>query len=258
MKRIPSTESWLKIGAQTVAYKIVHSKHASKLRLRVGPNGVEVISPKEGSRSEVEAFIARHEAWIANQLKRVASLRGIRRAQHYDIGQILFRGTPTPVRIEVNAGRTSRSRVIQEGGCLIVQTRNEQRTAIVKTLENWLRKEARKEIEREIALLSVRLKRRPHKVYIMGQRTKWGNCSRLQNLSFNWRLIMAPEHVLRYLVTHETVHLAVPDHSRKFWLTVLSFCPETERAKQWLSASGQRIQVDLNSVVGNSLVKKSA
>jgi hypothetical protein len=26
--------------------------------------------------------------------------------------------------------------------------------------------------------------------------------------------------VLHYIVTHEMVHLAVPDHSRKFWLTV--------------------------------------
>ena len=75
----------------------------------------------------------------------------------------------------------------------------------------------------------------------MGQRTKWGNCSALGNLSFNWRLIMAPDFVLRYLVTHEAVHLAIPDHSQKFWLTVRSFCPETERAKQWLSANGHHL-----------------
>ena len=82
----------------------------------------------------------------------------------------------------------------------------------------------------------------------MGQRTKWGNCSALQNLSFNWRLIMAPAFVLRYLVTHEAVHLAIPDHSQKFWLTVRSLCPESERARQWLCASGHRLLVDLNEV----------
>lgn len=60
---------------------------------------------------------------------------------------------------------------------------------------------------------------------------------------------MAPEYVLRYLVTHEAVHLAIPDHSHKFWLTVQSLCPETERAKQWLCSTGRRIQVDLDSVV---------
>jgi Protein of unknown function DUF45 len=73
-------------------------------------------------------------------------------------------------------------------------------------------------------------------------------CSAGRNLSFNWRLILAPDFVLRYLVTHETVHLAVPDHSAKFWLTVQSLCPETERAKQWLSANGLRLAVKLDSI----------
>jgi YgjP-like, metallopeptidase domain len=65
-----------------------------------------------------------------------------------------------------------------------------------------------------------------NRIYVMGQRTKWGNCSALRNLSFNWRLVMAPDFVLRYIATHEMVHLAVPNHSRKFWLTVQSLCPE--------------------------------
>ena len=83
----------------------------------------------------------------------------------------------------------------------------------------------------------------------MGQRTKWGNCSARRNLSFNWRLILAPDFVLRYLVTHEVVHLAIPDHSAKFWLTVQSLCPETEKAKQWLSTHYAQLTVDLAHVL---------
>lgn len=79
----------------------------------------------------------------------------------------------------------------------------------------------------------------------MGQRTKWGNCSALRNLSFNWRLILAPDYVLRYLVTHEAVHLAVPDHSAKFWLTVQGLCSDTEKAKQWLCRHQAHLQVEL-------------
>jgi predicted metal-dependent hydrolase len=69
------------------------------------------------------------------------------------------------------------------------------------------------------------------RVLINGIWYKWGNCSSRHNLSFNWRLILAPEFVFRYLVTHEAVHLAIPDHSAKFWLTVQSLCRETERAR---------------------------
>ena len=82
----------------------------------------------------------------------------------------------------------------------------------------------------------------------MDQRTKWANCSRLRNLSFSWRIIMAPESVLRYLVAHEVVHLAVPDHSQRFWLTVQSICSDAEQSRQWLVANGSRLMLNLNDV----------
>jgi type I restriction enzyme, R subunit len=49
-----------------------------------------------------------------------------------------------------------------------------------------------KELARHLAAAAIRLGQHPHRVYVMGQRTKWGNCSALRNLSFNWRLIQAP------------------------------------------------------------------
>jgi predicted metal-dependent hydrolase len=115
-------------------------------------------------------------------------------------------------------------------------------------LERWLRKQARIRIEEHLSAVTARLRQKPHRTYVMGQRTKWGNCSTKRNLSFNWRLVLAPDFVLRYLVTHEAVHLAIPDHSAKFWLTVQSLCRETERAKQWLSANGRRLAVDIGRV----------
>ena len=83
----------------------------------------------------------------------------------------------------------------------------------------------------------------------MDQRTKWGNCSSRRNLSFNWRLVLAPDFVLRYLVAHEAVHLAVPDHSTRFWLTVQSICPDAEKAKQWLSRHHAQLNVDLGDLL---------
>jgi hypothetical protein len=118
-------------------------------------------------------------------------------------------------------------------------------TPVAWSLERWLRKEARRHIEEHLAFVTSRLGHRPERIYVMGQRTKWGSCSSRRNLSFNWRLVLAPDAVLRYLVTHEAVHLVVPDHSAKFWLTVHSLCPEAERARQWLARNQAWIRVDL-------------
>jgi predicted metal-dependent hydrolase len=104
-----------------------------------------------------------------------------------------------------------------------------------------LRKHARQDIGKRLATVTARMKRKPHRVYVMGQRTKWGNCSRKQNLSFNWRLIMAPPDVLNYIVTHEVAHLVEPYHSPKFWLLLRSQCPRFDSAKNWLHANHERL-----------------
>lgn len=101
-----------------------------------------------------------------------------------------------------------------------------------ENLENWLRKKAREDILRHLAVVTQKLRRTPNHVYVMGQRTKGGNCSALGNLSFNWRIVLAPDNIARYLVAHEVVQLAVPDHSPRFWLTLQSICPEVTRARQ--------------------------
>lgn len=141
------------------------------------------------------------------------------------------------------------NRVIFENGVLTVLRNPNSLTLSPRSLENWLRKQAKKEIHNHLDRLTRKLRKYPRKIYVMGQRTKWGNCSSLKNISFNWRLIMAPDPVIRYLITHETVHLEVPDHSKRFWLTVQSLCPETERARQWLSANSDRLMVDIRKIM---------
>ena len=135
---------------------------------------------------------------------------------------------------------------------IVVRRGAATRMPVVPGLENWLRRQARVQIRAYLPALTQQLGRSFGQVYVMGQRTKWGNCSSRGNPTFNWRLILAPDTVFHYLVGHEVAHLAVPDHSAKFWLTVQSLCPEMERAKQWLSRHHASLTVDLGRVVNQS------
>ena len=230
----------IEIDGRHVDYRLVPSKSARKMRVRVGPGGVEVVQPAGRSRPEVEEFLACNQDWIAGQLARVEAFARIRRPSKIEAGKILYRGESVSVQIEESPSGGA-ARVSYQNGSLVVKRSKSSPTPPEKSLENWLRKQARAAIQAYLAVVTGKLNRTPNRVYIMGQRTKWGNCSSRGNLSFNWRLIMAPDYVLRYLVTHEAVHLAIPDHSPKFWLTVRSLCPETERARQWLCAHGPRL-----------------
>jgi hypothetical protein len=162
---------------------------------------------------------------------------------------VLFQGEWVPVKVSRSEGWRAPNRVLLEDGRISIICAPGSSTSPGRSLENWLRKQARERIEQHLEVVAKRIKRTPGRVYVMGQRTKWGNCSALGNLSFNWRLIMAPKHVLHYIVTHEMVHLAIPDHSKRFWLTVQSLCPMADRARQWLAANGHRLTVDLGDLL---------
>jgi predicted metal-dependent hydrolase len=233
-----------------VNYRIVRSKSARKLRVRVGLDGIEVVQPSARKVGEVEAFLLSNGNWVLNQLERIKRFGGVRKPHRKRAGEILYRGTLASVHVEDIGGQKRANRVVFEGGRLVVSGGLRARESVMKSLENWLRRQAREEIHRQLNVICPKLHRLPKKVLVMGQRTKWGNCSAKQNLSFNWRLILAPNFVLRYLVTHEAVHLAVPDHSNRFWLTVHSLCPETERAKQWLCANGHKLMLNLAEACG--------
>ena len=240
----PATLSSIQLAGRQVDYRLIPSKAAKTLRVRVGPAGVEVVQPAARKAGEVEAFLHANDEWIIAQLERVERLYPVRRPQTRAGGEILYRGASTSVQVIDHAHRQGPAKVVFEQERLIIVRGRTSRIAPAKTLENWLRKQARVAIEQHVAVVAGQLRRTPRTLYIMDQRTRWGSCSSRQNLSFNWRLIMAPEFVLRYLVTHEVVHLAIPDHSKRFWLTVQSLCPETECARQWLCANGARLYLD--------------
>lgn len=237
----------IQLAGRKVDCRLIHSDRAKKMRVRVGLGGVEIVQPIERSSLDLDSFLEVRQEWIFQQLDRIERMQSVRRPLRKIGQEILFNGIVTPVRIEENPKRRA-NKVVLEDGCITIFCGVLSPTKPATSLENWLRRQAREKIHHLLEGLLKRISKSPGKVYIMGQRTKWGNCSSLQNLSFNWRLIMAPEHVIRYLVTHEVVHLEVPDHSKRFWLTVQSLCSEMDRARQWLSANSQRMMADMEEV----------
>ena len=73
---------------------------------------------------------------------------------------------------------------------------------------------------------------------IRAQRTRWASCSRNGAMSFNWRLLLAPEPVLDYVVWHEVCHLEVMDHSPRFWALLGRRCPDYREQARWLRRHG--------------------
>ena len=79
------------------------------------------------------------------------------------------------------------------------------------------------------------------RISIREQKTRWGSCSSKGNLNFNWRLILAPENVLDYVVVHELAHLREMNHSKAFYAIVESALPDYRGARKWLREHGDSL-----------------
>ncbi|HXQ66499.1 MAG TPA: M48 family metallopeptidase, partial [Alphaproteobacteria bacterium] len=57
----------------------------------------------------------------------------------------------------------------------------------------------------------------------------------------SWRLVLAPDPVLDYVVAHEVAHLVHPHHGPRFWRLVEKLTPEVEASCGWLRRHGDRL-----------------
>jgi predicted metal-dependent hydrolase len=112
---------------------------------------------------------------------------------------------------------------------------------VVAAIERCYRREARRRViavaEREAARIGLGF----NSVGIRDPKTRWGSCSSRANLSFSWRLLLAPPEVLEYVVIHELLHLREPNHTKAFWRLVEAARPGWQQQARWLREHGQEL-----------------
>ncbi|HWF73705.1 MAG TPA: SprT family zinc-dependent metalloprotease [Solirubrobacteraceae bacterium] len=209
-----------------IAYRIRRSERARRVRVTVDPaHGVEVVLPRRAAEREAAAAVRELRPWIE---RRFAELDRARQA-------IADRGATVPylgsmLRLVPDPSRT---RVHRRGDDLLVPS-GDHRPA----LERWYRRAARTEIAPRLDDATAAAGTHYSALTIRGQKTRWASCSRAEAMSFNWRLLLAPEPVLDYVIWHEVCHLEVMDHSPRFWALLAQRCPGYREPRGWLKQNG--------------------
>ena len=240
----------LRLGTREIDYAVTLSPRGKRLRVRVSPEGVRIILPAGRTEAEGRAFLERNAAWVQSQLAFVDRASGLRKPRSAPADWTLpLQGRS--VRVLVLRDGPARGTRIEHGNgghTISVHTAaGASQETVRRGLTRWLRARARRALESRVQMRAREMHVRPARLLVMSQRTKWGNCSARRNLSFNWRLILAPPEVLDYIVVHELAHLLVPAHTAKFWLIVRSFCPRYEQHRDYLQDNARRLHEVLRS-----------
>jgi len=212
--------------AGAIAYTVRRSERARRVRVNVDAHaGVEVVLPSRAPERAAAAAVSELGPWIERRLKE-ARLALARVAQRD--GTVPYLGSPLQL-----VAQSGRRRVHRRGDSLLVPAGDAR-----EALEAYYRRAARREISERLDRATALTGSRYSGLSIRAQRTRWASCSASGRMSFNWRLLLAPEPVLEYVVWHEVSHLDVLDHSPRFWALLESRWPAWREHRDWLARNG--------------------
>lgn len=112
-----------------------------------------------------------------------------------------------------------------------------------QVLHKWYKNQARDIITERVYAYAEVFDLKVGALSFRDQRTRWGSCSSKADLSFNWRLVLAPMWVLDAIVVHELTHIDELNHSSAFWNLLDRRYPEHRDAQEWLTAHGPALRV---------------
>lgn len=227
----------VKIRGKSVPFTLTRSGRARQVWLRIGlGTGLVVVAPARMPMRELTKALAEKADWIDKNLSQADSPgKVIKKPPVRDGLPLPYLGRDLTLRVV--AGEGPGSSVAVSGGEIVVEARDKSASAVEETLKDWYKGMARRIIPERVTRLADGHK--VGRVCIRDQRTRWGSCSPLGNLSFNWRLVMAPRRVIDYLIIHELTHLAHHNHSKRFWDKVARRCPRYMECEDWLKRHGR-------------------
>ena len=231
------------IKGQTITYTVRRSLRVKRVRLEVRlQTGLTVIVPRFYDMGQLPGLLKSKERWISNNMAR------FRHFQSLSVKKKLSNGDTIPylgrdLKLIERENHDGIGDVKLEGDMLAVSPGLFKDGILELALEQWYRAEAARLINERAGILSSDIGVSYKRIVIRGQRTRWGSCSRKKNLSFNWKLMMAPEPVIDYVIIHELAHLKEMNHSKRFWELVAKYCPGWREHKKWLKQHEANLSV---------------
>ncbi len=218
----------IELGGRAVALVVRRSRRARRLALRIPghDDSVELVLPARAAESDGLDFLRSRANWILERLDRLPQ-----RVPFVHGAKVPLGGEPHTLLYVPGM----RAPVLVEHRQIFVSGRAEH---MARRLGDWLRAEARRQIaplaHHKAAIIGARVSR----ITVRDQKSRWGSCAPGARLSFSWRLVLAPPHVMDYVVAHEVAHIAEANHSPAFWRVVDRLTADRHAGRAWLRRHG--------------------
>jgi predicted metal-dependent hydrolase len=228
----------LTVGSTGIDYVLRRSAAATRARITVTPDAVEVVVPATATDDEIAAVLHRRRGWLFEQTRHMAELSSASPVvvRFVSGAKIPYRGRLMRLRVEPSDSMLVE--VSYRNGFVVGCPRAVPEAARDDLIEDALRLWFRKRLRQDVADLVRRHGEpnglEPRDIQIKDQKHIWGSCGLDRVVNLNWHLVFAPRTVLEYAVVHELCHLRHRTHDGAFWGLVATILPDWEARKAWL------------------------
>lgn len=224
--------------------EIIRTERSKSASIEIEDDIVKVVVPKTLSDQRIEDLISNRTAWIRQKLKiHIETIRP--KPKEYVNGESF-----------TYLGRNYRLKCIR-GGTGLVKLKNgylnvpvaecvsgsalEQ--SVQQSLHGWYQSRALEKLKEKTKRYSSILGVKPQSVDVKEYKARWGSCSSSGDITYNWRIIIAPHQIVDYIVAHELCHLLEHNHGPKYWKLVQSVIPNYREHREWLKVNGEGLRV---------------
>ena len=205
-------------GAGEVLFK--HSHRARHLNISVKPfAGARVSVPVGMSYNSAIRIVIEKKLWIKQHLDKMKEFEKQQTQFDEDSGYCtkhhklnLRKGSRNNISVRLSKGKIN---VIYPEG----QNSNskEVQAGIRKGIERALKIEAKQYLPDIVKKLADKFEFKYNKLALKNIKSRWGSCSRKNNINLSIHLMRLPEHLIDYVILHELVHTVHHNHSARFW-----------------------------------------
>ena len=218
--------------------RIIRSRRRSIALIVERDGSLVVRAPLQASDETISRLVESKADWIRATQEKARKLGPVPvRKKFVDGEEFWYLGQP--YRLEIVKGRQT---PLHLDGSFKMSTMTRPKARLA--FEAWYKKQAKALIPGRVSQMAKQYGFEFQKIRISSARTRWGSCSTRGTLSFTWRLVMAPEEMIDYVIVHELAHLRFHNHSRDFWRQVELIMPDYKAKRLWLKKNAGFLTLD--------------
>lgn len=219
--------------------EVIRTSRRKSADIRVEDGAVSVVVPTSTSTERIDQLLATKRRWIKEKiaLHREQAPPATRRFVSGEAFSYLGRN----YRLKVETGNFAPVKLLNGRLVVTVPEGSQQPHMVRNALVRWYKRQAEQKLTEKVVRFAPMVGVEPAGVGIRSFKSRWGSCTSRGKLEFNWRIMMAPNRMVDYVVIHELCHLIRHDHSPKFWREVASVMPEYQLCREWLCMSADKL-----------------